>query len=45
MLDPFKDGFTVREAEQGRCIFYEKRVRHLSRQACPVPDLPLLVQT
>lgn len=23
MLDPFKDGFTVREAEQGRCIFYE----------------------
>lgn len=23
MLDPFKDGFTIREAEQGRCIFYE----------------------
>lgn len=23
MLDPHKDGFTVREAEDGRCIFYE----------------------
>jgi uncharacterized protein len=23
MLDPFRDGFTAREAEQGRCIFYE----------------------
>ncbi len=23
MLTPFKDGYTVREAEQGRCIFYE----------------------
>jgi len=23
MLDPFRDGFTVREAEDGRCIFYE----------------------
>lgn len=23
MLDPFKDGYTAREAEQGRCIFYE----------------------
>lgn len=23
MLEPFKDGFTVREAEDGRCIFYE----------------------
>ena len=23
MLDPFKNGFTIREAEQGRCLFYE----------------------
>jgi len=23
MLDPFKDGYTAREAEQGRCIFHE----------------------
>jgi Fe-S-cluster containining protein len=23
MLEPFKDGYTVREAEDGRCIFYE----------------------
>jgi len=23
MLNPFKDGYTAREAEQGRCIFYE----------------------
>jgi hypothetical protein len=23
MLEPFKDGYTVREAEQGRCVFYE----------------------
>jgi uncharacterized protein len=24
-LTPFKDGFTIREAEEGRCIFYENR--------------------